>query len=590
MNMGMIYMNILNMSFTASYCIAAVVVLRLLLKRQPKIFSYLLWGVVLFRLLCPFSISSDYSLLRMDTTPISREDFIGMGGAGSTVWQGKSYLYAGNEQDTEGEIKGRVTAAPVAVSEAAQERAVRLQAVFKAGGWIWLAGMVALIAYSVVTAVRFFRFLKKAVHVEGNLYEAAGLPTPFVSGIVRPRIYMPSNLRDEERRYVLEHERVHIARKDYLVKALAWGAVCLHWFNPFVWLAFALMESDMEMSCDEAVLRRLGTEVRKDYSRTLLSLSCVKADIGGCPLAFGEGKVKNRIRNILSYRRKTFAAAALVAVLLVAVAVGLSLNPAGGTGGKAEEKSAFVSEYANHYCERDGDAIVGMYIDEATAFEHVFMLEKAGGEYTFGVSSPWPDEFRFLLDEEKGKSGGKAEIWYYTWTSDPHVTVWKEEMAFAETEDGYRVTDSSVKYLDSISSREEFMEAYRIADEFQFTDYVERGFVEAIEYQTEYDMESGGADRNAAYRSPEKAAEWIFNLTGGEGVAQLESGGPGYATVVYTFADGSSVSIPMYMVNFSPDTQNGTYAAGEELPEDMAGTGNREIWLLDLRIWNAGAP
>lgn len=576
-----IFMNILNMSLTASYCIAAVLLLRLLLKRQPKIFSYLLWSVVLFRLLCPFSISSAYSLLRMDTNIVSQEKLAGSHAA-AAVWQGKSYPYADAAQGAEAEKDG-VTALPRTADEAAQGQTARWQSVLAVCSRIWLAGVILLIAYGIGTAVRFGLFLKKAVPTGDGLYESAGISTALVFGVVRPRIYLPAHLEEQERRYVAAHERVHIARYDYLVKIAAWGAVCLHWFNPLAWLAFALMESDMEMSCDEAVLRRLGTDVRQDYSRALLTLSCAKRTIGGCPLAFGEGKVKSRIRNILSYRKKTFVTAVLAAVLLAAVIVGLSLNPPGGTDQKrTEEQLAFVTEYANANCARDGDALVGLYINEDTAFENVLMLEKTDGAYTFGYSSPWPDEFRFLIEAEVGKDEGKALIWYYAWTSDPHVTVWKEEMEFVKTKDGYRVTGSDLRFLDSISSYEEFMEAYWIAGEYQFTDYVERGFVEAVNAQTEYDEKSGdGTDRNAVYRSPDTAAEWIFNLTGGGSEVSINS--IGSAVVKYTFADGSNILIPMYNANYDSATANSA-------DPDTGSAAVGDVWILDLHVWNAGAP
>ena len=588
MSMSTIFMNIFNMSLTATYCIAAVIILRFMLKRQPKIFSYLLWSVVLFRLLCPFSVPSKYSLLRMDTDMVSQERIAEKRGAAGTVWQGKTYLPTDNVQESEGDGTNIVLTASVPEDTTWQDEAARLQRIFAVSGWIWLAGAAILIVYSIWSSLHFGLFLRRAEPVEDDLYEAEGISTPFVFGIFNPRIYLPAHLQPEERRYVLEHERVHVARKDYLIKILAWGAVCLHWFNPFVWLAFVLMERDMEMSCDEAVLRKMETDVREEYSRALLTLSCAKVKIGGCPIAFGEGEVKDRIRNILSYRKRTFAAVALAVILLLAVGVGLLLNPADKSGDHievTEEKIKFVTDYANTYCGRNGDMMVEFYIDESTAFEHVIMLEKAGGVYTFGYSSPWPDEFRFLLDEEVGKEEGKAEIWYYAWTSDPHVSVWKEEIAFTKTQDGYRVTDSAMEFLDSISSQEEFEEAYWIADGHYFTDYEERGFVEAINYQREYDRENGESDRNTVYSNPDTAAERIFNLTGGR--CEVSSNSNGQCVIRYTFADGSSVMFPMMDVNFNGQTGNSSNnpAAG-----DSETAVNEELWIPDLAVWNAGAP
>lgn len=581
---SVLFYHILGMSLTAVYCICAVIVLRLLLKRQAKLFSYLLWSVVLFRLLCPVSFTSNYSLVRID--PAVVEEKIIYDGQ-ETVWQGKGYLPDENE---EADQNSRVTES-AATSPIEKWQAIEmLQRVLTVCAEIWLAGVAVLLGYSVWSAVRLKRFLSKAQPVaektdggaKENVYETDGIAAPFVFGLIRPRIYLPAHLQPEERRYVLAHEWVHIARKDYLVKLLFWGAVCLHWFNPFVWLSFKLMENDMEMSCDETVLKRLGEEVKQDYSRALLSLSCEETGFHPGPVAFCESGLKGRIRNILSYKRGRIATAAVLTVLLCVLAAGLALNPA-DKGSKQEELTAerlrFLDTYANTYCERNGDKIVGMYADEETAYQSLPYLDQTEGVYSFGLSSPWPNEFRCVLTEELGagrEGENQAEIWYYAWTSDPHVVVWKEELRFVwsgtEGEGNYQVTGSELRYLDNISSKEEFDEAYLIAGSYSFTDYVERGFLESIQFQTESDRENGGEDRNAVYRSPDTAAEWILNLTGGSAkISSMKS--DGRALVDYTFADGSDVVIPMY---------NAAYRSTTENSEDVdAGQTTDDVWLFD---------
>lgn len=587
-----IFKTILGMSLTAVYCIAAVLVLRLLLRKQAKLFSYLLWSVVLFRLLCPVSFTSSYSLLRMDPAVVSGNVF---SGGQQAVWQGKGYLSDGTaEEDGSGDAAG--TAASLRMVQTREVGIV--PKVLAVCARVWMVGVAALFCYGVWTAIRLRRFLSKAQPAAGgadggteeNVYEMDGIATPFVFGVIRPHIYLPAHLQPEERRYALAHERVHIARMDHLVKLVFWGAVCLHWFNPFVWLSFRLMESDMEMSCDEMVLKRLGEEVKQEYSRALLSLSCEKAGFHMSPVAFGEGGLKGRIRNILSYQKGRIVTVAVLAVLLCVLAVGLMLNPADRKQEELTgEKLAFLNTYANTYCERNGDKMVNLYADEETACRSLPYMEKAGERYTFGLSSPWPNEFRIILTESLGGGSGdgrdrenKAEIWYYAWTSDPHVVVWKEELCFAQTKSGrqggdYLVTGSELRYLDSISNRVEFDEAYLIAGEYQFTDYVERGFLESIQFQTEDDRENGGEDRNAAYRSPETAAEWIFNLTGGSAEI-VSTDSDGKAVVRYTFADGSDVVLPMYNACYDKNAKSSETAAdGAEAVED--------VWLPDLAAW-----
>lgn len=216
-------------------------------------------------------------------------------------------------------------------------------------------------------------------------------------------------------------------------------------------------------------------------------------------------------------------------------------------------------------------------VNPETAVENVILLEETDGEYTFGYSSPWPDEYRLTVDEE----GQQVSIRYYAGTSDPHATVWKEKMSFAKTEDGYRVTDSTVQVFDSITSSKEYEEAYWVADEYQFVDYVERGYVAAINYQTEHDREEGGGpDRNAVYRSPRTAAEHILNLTGGVCVAISDSSGR--AVVKYTFEDGSGIAIPMYNANYTSVTGNTTEPYSD-------GSGSGDVWIVDMEAWNMKA-
>lgn len=574
MELSQIFIKILNMSLMASYCIVAVIVLRFFLKRQSKLLSYLLWSVVLFRLLCPFSLSSSYSLLRMDTDIISRENI--------NKWSldniNEGHAAADNmQQEWQLETAGVDAALSQTMDvEAAQEN-TWVQKVFDAASWIWIAGLVLLICYSIITTLRMRKLLSGAVNIGDNIYEAENIGTAFVFGIIRPRIYLPLHIQEEERKYVLEHEGIHIARKDYLVKILAYAAACLHWFNPLVWLAFVLMENDMEMSCDEAVLRKLGENVKKEYSRSLLSLSCERKIFQGSPLAFGEGKVKGRIQNILSYKKKTLAAVIVAAVVIIAIGVGLILNPKSdsdaGLSENLEKETQFVEGFADAGINRDGTAIAAMYVDEDTALanEEMMFLEKMGDDYAYGMSSPWPLDFRYEIIEK----GHKADIWYYAWTSDPHISVWKKEIQYTKVGEEYKVEKSSVKFLDNISSKEEFDEAYLIEDEYYFVDYVENGFVEGINYQ----IENGNSiTDNTVYEKPETAAAHILNLTGGEGI--VEGDYTSQAMVRYTFADGSEVMIPMYIPAMSPE--NG----GSEI----GNTKGKDVWIVDTAVWNAKAP
>lgn len=305
-----IFLQILNMSFTGSIVILLVLLARLLLAKAPRRFSYALWAAVLFRLVCPFSMESVFSLLPVNANPIPMD--IG--------YQAVPKIETGIPA-----VNHAVNAIlpPAAISGSVNE----LQIWTFVGYHLWLIGLSALLLYSLIGLFRFSRTLKGAVSLGGNLYGAKNIRTPFVLGIFRPRIYLPSELSEHERPYLVLHEQTHIKRGDHLFKIVGFLVLCVHWFNPLVWLAFFLFGRDMEMSCDEAVIKRLGNEVKKDYSASLLSLATGRRLVGGTPLAFGEGDTKSRIRHVLRYKKPAFWVTAVAVALVLAAVVGLLVNP-----------------------------------------------------------------------------------------------------------------------------------------------------------------------------------------------------------------------------------------------------------------------
>lgn len=314
--MTSVFERLLNMSVTGSIVIAVVLLVRLCLKQAPKIYSYLLWSVVLFRLLCPVSLSGGVSVL--EPVPGSRVDPVG------------TVSYRPVQRAAQSVVQSRVEAVPVDPERPQTEQPKETASPMAIAAWVWCLGAAGLGLYSLVQYGLLRQKLAEAARLEGNVYLSDRVPSPFVMGMLRPKIYLPSQTPEGERPFILAHERHHIRRGDPVWKLLAYLALCLHWFNPFVWLAFCLAGKDMEMSCDEAVIRGLGAEIRADYAQALLRLATHKRILSGMPLAFGEGDTKGRIRNMARWKQpKVWVSVLCGAVLLVIVAV-CALNPKQG--------------------------------------------------------------------------------------------------------------------------------------------------------------------------------------------------------------------------------------------------------------------
>lgn len=305
--MAALFAVFLNMTITAGWAILLVLAARLLLRPVPRIFSYVLWAVVLFRLLCPVSLSGGFSL------PAPLDSAVSEGGQ-LTYFSAPepSPLPAGTEAEVISPVSGEEDAA----SEASpMDWAAR----------VWLAGAVVLLLWGVGRLLRLRRRLREAVPLGDRVWCADGVSTPFVLGIFRPRIYLPAGLREEETAYILCHEDCHIRRGDHLFRLLAYAALCLHWYNPLVWLAFFLSGRDMELSCDEAVLRKMGRDIRGDYASSLLRLSSPRP--GFFSPAFGEGDTALRIRRVMTGRPvPRWALALSLGAVLVLLAL-LAVNP-----------------------------------------------------------------------------------------------------------------------------------------------------------------------------------------------------------------------------------------------------------------------
>lgn len=311
--MEKLFIEVLNMSLISSYIILCVLIMRLFLRKAPKIFSYILWAVVFAKLICPVTFDSVISLIPKQVSSQRIENFMVLSDTDTGSAGGKTQI----------ELPGvdSVKEIPVEAHTNKKPSAVFYLAV------IWLMGIMFMFVYSSIGYIKLKKRLTHAIHLEDNLYEASGIHSPFVMGILKPIIYLPKDLEKEEFKYIIMHEQVHIRRKDYLIKLIAFSISCIHWFNPLVWLSFLLMNRDMEMSCDESVLKKLGSGIKKQYSNSLLSMAAEIKMPGGMPIAFGERSIKDRIKNVLKYRRPALWIILVSAILVAAVCLGLFFNP-----------------------------------------------------------------------------------------------------------------------------------------------------------------------------------------------------------------------------------------------------------------------
>ena len=321
-----LFPTLLNMSLTAGIVILCVIAARLALKRAPKVFSYALWAVVLFRLLCPVSLPSGISLLGALDAPARQASPVV---STVTYVQPQRQPEAIQPQTEQVPVEPQTPASDSLAPVVPEQQATSTVDWAAVAAWVWLAGVLGMAGYSIFALLRLQRRLVGSLRLRDNIYLADHISTPFVLGLVRPKIYLPSTLTEGEMGYIIRHERYHIRHGDHVVKVLAFAALCLHWFNPLVWAAFILAGKDMEMRCDEAVVRQLGEKVKADYSASLLALATGRLTIAGTPLAFGEGDPKGRIRNLLRWKRPRVWLSLVAGVACVAVIAACAANPAG---------------------------------------------------------------------------------------------------------------------------------------------------------------------------------------------------------------------------------------------------------------------
>lgn len=549
--MDRIFLEILNRSYTAVWLILAVIALRFVLKKAPKWIHCLLWLMVALRLVFPFTMESMFSLIPssrpLPTEVITEPSFQVNTGFTTVDIPVNSYL---EDRYFEG----------VTVPAGNGEQMMSIL------GLVWLTGIVLMLGYSLFSYMRLRRLTRISVRAEDILWDIAeegekaegfardvfqcdAIDTPFILGIFRPRIYLPSDMKETQASYVIAHEEAHLKRRDHLWKPLGFLILSFYWFHPLCWLSYILFCRDMEMACDEKTVKEMSLQSKKAYAEALLACSVKRKSIAACPLAFGEIGVKERIRSVLNYKKPAFWVVMAAAVSCVIVAVCFLTNPVNDKTGseegqittaeslseeqtenidvsfsdtqqegssdaegqlsasKSEDILTFLTKWASAFTDRNGDTIAPMASDELKEElkEHDLLYGSEAEGYGFGQSSPWPMSDDYIVSSYTENS---AEIYYYAFTSDPHITCLKEEVIFEEQGEEYVMTDSRLIWYDAIASGMEFYDAYPNLIDNTPLDYTTNGLGEAL-------------NRNAVLSdstlyqelfTPESAAESLLNL------------------------------------------------------------------------------
>ena len=407
--MAAVFLKLLNLSISASWLVLAVLVLRLVSKRSPKWVNVLLWGIVALRLVLPFSIESAVSLIpSAETVSPAAVQFA----PAPTITSGVSII----DNAVNPSLSEHFAAVPTASVNP-------LYVWTEIAGWVWLIGLGAMLLYALVSYLRLRRRVSVSLPVQDHIYLCDAISSPFILGVVKPRIYLPSGLDEVQQQNVLAHEQAHLARRDHWWKPLGFALLAVYWFNPVLWLAYTLLCRDIELACDERVIRTMDESAVKTYSTVLLACSMPRKAVITCPLAFGEVGVKERVRNALRYKKPAFWVVAASVAVCVVVAVCFLTDPEHET-----------MKWAKNLCVDDVVRVELTIMPQATdkqykdfnadeIAEAVALINKSGGRY---VRSMEP------------LTGGSTELYVTTTDGVRHTVVNNGNVYLCIDGDAYR--------------------------------------------------------------------------------------------------------------------------------------------------------
>lgn len=558
--LSQIFLTFLYKNMTVSVVIIAVLLARLLLRKMPKKYSYILWSIVGIRMIFDLPFTTNISVFNLFRGFAKRSSTMGTMLTGSRKTNLQGTTDALNTIGTTGTSTAHASRNTTVC--AMTHTLTTSQMVLGILGLLWLIVVALFVAYGIYSYVKCRLLVRTAViarditpdsHKKKNnvsVWECDRIPSPFVFGIIRPRIYIPFRMPKQEQAYILAHEQCHIRRLDPLWKLIAFLLLAVYWWNPLVWCAFFYMVRDMEMSCDEAVIEQFGNEIKQGYSNSLLSFAMERHPYSFAPIAFGEGDAGRRIKNVLNFKKPHTWVAILVIVLLVVVCVScltngkdkISSETASDTensqmpqqtvetteapidsvnSSTVEAPLSSVDQWAQAFCSRDVRTIQDMATDDAkNELKEENLLDDNGN---FGWSSPWP-----WFDEESGmpayqitqSDDTSATILYYAQVSDPHVTVWKETLQYTRKDDKIEIAHEELQMLNFIAGGTEFEAAYPKGIQNTPMDYQTNGLGETL---NEHAISANGMSPDGEYNltDPMEAAQYLLNLLRNDGKVEI---------------------------------------------------------------------
>ena len=559
-DLSQIFLTFLYKNMTVSVVIIAVLLARFLLRKMPKKYSYILWSIVGIRMIfdLPFATNiSVFNLFRGFAKHTSTVETM-LAGSHRTNLQRSTDLL--NKTDTTGAAAAHASRSTAV--EAMTHTLTTSQTVLGILGLLWLIVVALFVTYGIYSYVKCRLLVRTAViarditpdsHKKKNnvsVWECDRIPSPFVLGIIRSRIYIPFRMPKQEQAYILAHEKCHIRRLDPLWKLIAFLLLAVYWWNPLVWCAFFYMVRDMEMSCDEAVIEQFGNEIKQGYSNSLLSFAMERHPYSFAPVAFGEGDAGRRIKNVLNFKKPHTWVAILVFVLLVVVGVSCLTNGkdkissetvsdtensqmqqtavetteapmSSDNSSTVQESLQSVDKWAQAFAARDVRTIQDMATDDAkNELKEENLLDDNGN---LGWSSPWP-----WFDEESGmpayqitqSDDTSATILYYAQVSDPHVAVWKETLQYTRKDDKIEIAHEELQMLNFIASGSEFENAYPKGIQNTPMDYQANGLGETL---NEHAISANGMSPDGEYNltDPMEAAQYLLNLLRNDGKVEI---------------------------------------------------------------------